>query len=145
VAVGRMDGTLSELRKEMITAVNPESQIIPDGSFRRTHQQNSPKPRRRRRVPSIKKEPRNVEKRKGENKRESYDDDNDDDEMSEYMVSIVGEEKREGGNSPDSLFSTSTEDCIKMIFGRDGRKTKRQAILVYQQSDRASGEKQSKE
>ena len=75
-----MDGTLSGLRKEMITAVNLENQIIPDGSFRRTHQQNSPKPRRRRRVPPIKKEPRNVGRKKVRTKRKRYDDDDDNDD-----------------------------------------------------------------
>jgi len=63
VEVGRVGGTLSKLRKEMITVVNLESRIIPDGLFRKAHQQNSPKPRRRRRVPPIKKEPRNVDEK----------------------------------------------------------------------------------
>lgn len=44
-----------------------------------------------------------LKKEKVKTKRKRYDDDNDndddndDDEMSENMVSIVGEEKREGG------------------------------------------------
>jgi len=93
----------------------------------------------------LKKEKVKTKRKRYDDDNDDNDDDNDDDEMSENMVGIVGEEKRGGGNSQDSLFSTSTEDCIKMIFGRDGRKTKRQATLVYQQSDRTSRGKQSKE
>lgn len=72
-------------------------------------------------------------------KRKRYDDDDNDDdgddnddgdEMSENMVSIVGEREKRGGNSR-TAFLHSHGRLHQNDFWKRRRKTKRQAILVY--------------